>query len=341
MKNKVSFDNDFLAVLIKDLSTSLNTQITYNTNIEIDIHLERAKHDECKNSMNWLLLQFIPLIASIASKDAFHKKNNSSGRVRVYTFDYIREEDVQDLVPEMIIEFNRLIKEFNWETPFNSWIKGQLEWFAINYYNKNAKHAQREITSLNSSYSELTNAGDEVEDDFIDRTENHRGLWHKQTIQEDNLSDRELLRIVMQFVESKFDARKQRIYKMHFLENITMSEIAIKEGYHYHSTISNLVKEIRMELMEFLSKIDEKYDTLYEPFLTKKFTSEELKDPNCVCRNIESFKTSLNSFDFEFEDFNKFTNNQDQPDLNGHEVVVTHKLLLTPVPDNNIKIGVI
>lgn len=127
IKVKIEYDN-ILSDLINSLSKSLNCSITYNTNAEIDLHLERAKHDNCSSSMDWLLLQFMPLIASISIRDTFHKKNSFTGKNTVYTFDYIKKEDMQDLIPCLIIEFKKSTKNFNWETPFNSWIKGQLEW---------------------------------------------------------------------------------------------------------------------------------------------------------------------------------------------------------------------
>ncbi len=334
MKIKRRLNSDFFSKIIESLGFSLNTQITYNTNIEIDVYLERAKHEECEESMNWLIFQFMPLIISISSKDTYNKKNGFTGKNKLYVYEYVREEDVEDLTLELVLEFKRLVEIFNWETAFNAWAKSQLEWFAINWHNTNNRYNQREITSLNSTCAELNGNGyEDEEEEFVNRTENDRGLWHKDINQREYLKDREIYKIILNFVKSNFDKKRQDVFKMHFIDGMSMSEIAIRQGYHYHSTISNLVKEMKQELMEYLSKLDEDFDEIYDKQFVKRFDKEDLESPDCILTGIDKLDDSLEEFDFKFDDFSDFTVEKEVINLNKVEIIIYGKITLSSVKD--------
>lgn len=268
MSKRKSSDTSGLYPLIEKIQQVLGIKSTHNTNEDVDVHVFRASQKGDEYSMNWLICQFCTLIVQTATKKIFHKPNAYSGARNSYVFDELLPEDIEDLVMELIIHFKECVEEYNWSTAFNSWIKGRLEWYAINYHMRNNKHHDRERCTLDNFWD--CKDHDFTGEDSINQLSEEKGMWNVHINARQRAHNNQLEMMVRSYAETHFTGNKLLIYKMFFVEGLNMSDIAIKLRYGYHSTVSNIVKEIRSDLQVFLSKIDEDFDAAFERVLEKE-----------------------------------------------------------------------
>jgi len=278
--------NDFINVV----QSSLQIMSTPNTNMEVDRAVYKAQQKNEK-ARNWLLVNFLPLMTKISISRTLFVKNPITGKNRSFVFkDSDPEETSDDLLCHLIVRFTELILQYNWQSVFNYWIELNLKWNAVNYRMKKHKIESREM-SLDNGLSESDNEEDGEEGlSLRERLPDTSVMWSNKLTCLDSIQDQEFIQIIEKFAKENFNESEYKVFKMFFLEQMSIIEIAALIRQTYHSAVSCMVKDIRSRLRDFLSKLDVEYDEYYERYLERESKAavvvEELEIQDLSCSDL-------------------------------------------------------
>ncbi len=257
--------------LIKSLEASLGIKSTINTNINIDIAVKRAKEGDTE-ALNWLVLNFLPLVIKITFSPVLRVKNAYTGSIEKFIF-VTRDKELEskDLLSHMVEKFADFIQEYSWDSAFNYWIEMRLKWACINFRNNIRKIQSREF-SLDEKLNDISPNVHEEELTIGDIKETTEGLWNSKRTEREDIEDKNFEQVVDDFAKRTFVGKDYEIYRMFFIEEMSILDIAAHLKQTYHSTISYTIADMKRKLREFLSTIDERYREL-----NKKYLAEEKK----------------------------------------------------------------
>ena len=281
------FKNNF----INTVQSSLQISNTPNTNKEVDRAIFRAQKGD-EESRNWLLVNFLPLITKISSSKVIHARNPATGKSKSFVFrDTDPEETSDDLLCHLIVRFTELISEYNWHSVFNYWVDLNLKWNAVNYRMKKYRIESREM-SLDSNGSTGSSSEDDREESLPlgERLPNTSIMWSNKHTCMDDIQDKEFLQIIDTYAKDNFDESEYEVFRMFFLEEMSIIEIAALNRHTYHSAVSCMVKEIRGKLRDFLSKLEVEYDEYYERYMERESKAaivvSELETQDLSCSDL-------------------------------------------------------
>lgn len=246
---------------------------------EIDQYVADYKENEDPESLLWIIRQFLYLLLRIKTQRQFFKIDKTFKKVP-YSFFGVKKEDEEDLLSEMIIIIPKLIKEYDWSCKFNYYLTQKLEWTAINYWMRIIKRDKIEVITSDVHKKENLSASDYDFDDDIDicnrssknpREDQGVNYTYRPSVRE-KAEGLLLSKRLDEFVDKNFNETEKIIYNLKVRRGLTISQIAQHFGHKHHSRISRIYSDMSIRLQEFISKIDEEYDGIYEklrPYLNR------------------------------------------------------------------------
>lgn len=275
MKSSKKEEPIYIRQLFNSLEGELKTKITVNTDFEIDTAVFKAQEND-EYYKKFLLLNFLPLIVKITFCNVFFIRNSFSGKSNRFAFSSEDDKsEKEDLFFHLIEEFHNIIKDYNWSSPFNSYVKYKLNWKCINYRMKLQKQREREC-SLEELVSEFQQ--EDQENDCIDTSslfDQENCAW--STIPKSEIEDREIDNILLNFINNKFGNNKMyvEIYKLHFIDGMNVLQVTQHFKLKYHSRITGIVKEIKTELILFIKENNIIDDFVLNPKTKQKTVKKE------------------------------------------------------------------